>query len=277
MKNLWLFFIRYNAFFWFLLFFTAAIILAIRHNSFQRSSFVSSSNVVVGSFYDRLNSWKSYLDLSTTNEDLARENALLRQRLQKYIVRDTVDSIPLADSIDESRYEFIVAEVVNNSIHQKSNYLTLSKGTNAGIEKGMGVITSNGVVGIVLQVSTNFATVRSLLHPDSRVSVTLDSTEAFGSLVWGNNIDPKLAMLRDIPNHIKAEKGQVIRTSGFSLFPKGIKVGEVDETGITSGESFLDIRVRLSTNFYNLHHVYVVRDNLDDEKQLLEAEREDNG
>ncbi|PVH24658.1 rod shape-determining protein MreC [Sphingobacterium corticibacter] len=277
MKNLWLFFIRYNAFFWFLLFFTVAVILAIRNNSFQRSSFVSSSNVVVGSFYDRLNSWKSYLDLSTTNEDLARENALLRQRLQKYILRDTVDSIPLADSIDESRYEFIVAEVVNNSIHQKSNYLTLSKGTKAGIEKGMGVITSNGVVGIVLHVSPNFSTVRSLLHPDSRVSVTLDSTEAFGSLVWGNNIDPKLAMLRDIPNHIKAEKGQVIRTSGFSLFPKGIKVGEVAETGIASGESFLDIRVRLSTNFYKLHHVYVVKDNLEEEKQMLEAEREDNG
>ncbi|MFD2743964.1 MULTISPECIES: rod shape-determining protein MreC [Sphingobacterium] len=277
MKNLWLFFIRYNAFFWFLLFFTAAVILSIRHNSFQRSSFVSSSNIVVGSFYDKLNSWKSYLDLSTTNDDLARENASLRQKLQQYILRDTLDSIPLTDSIDESRYEFIVAEVVNNSIHQKSNYLTLGKGTNAGIEKGMGVITSNGVVGIVLDVSTNFATVRSLLHPDSRVSVTLDSTEAFGSLVWGNNIDPKLAMLRDIPNHIKAEKGQVIRTSGFSLFPKGIKVGEVDETGITSGESFLDIRVRLSTNFYNLHHVYVVKDNLEEEKQMLEAERDDNG
>ncbi len=277
MKNLWLFLIRYNAFFWFLLFFTVAILLAIRNNSFQRSSFISSSNVVVGSFYGRLNSWKSYLDLDQTNEDLARENALLRQKLQQFILKDTVDSIPLADSIDESRYEFIVAEVVNNSIHQKSNYLTLNRGTNAGIEKGMGVITSNGVVGIVLQVSTNFSTVRSLLHPDSRVSVTLDSTEAFGSLVWGNNMDPRLGTLRDIPNHIKAEKGQVIRTSGFSLFPKGIKVGEVDETGITSGESFLDIRVKLSTNFYNLHHVYVVKDNLEEEKQLLESEREDNG
>ena len=277
MKNLWLFLIRYNAFFWFLLFFTVAILLAIRNNSFQRSSFISSSNVVVGSFYGRLNSWKSYLDLDQTNEDLARENALLRQKLQQFILKDTVDSIPLADSIDESRYEFIVAEVVNNSIHQKSNYVTLSRGTNAGIEKGMGVITSNGVVGIVLQVSTNFSTVRSLLHPDSRVSVTLDSTEAFGSLVWGNNMDPRLGTLRDIPNHIKAEKGQVIRTSGFSLFPKGIKVGEVDETGITSGESFLDIRVKLSTNFYNLHHVYVVKDNLEEEKQLLESEREDNG
>ncbi|MFD2598591.1 rod shape-determining protein MreC [Sphingobacterium corticis] len=277
MKNLWLFLIRYNAFFWFLLFFTVAILLAIRNNSFQRSSFISSSNAVVGSFYGRLNSWKSYLDLDQTNEDLARENALLRQKLQQFILKDTVDSIPLADSIDESRYEFIVAEVVNNSIHQKSNYLTLNRGTNAGIEKGMGVITSNGVVGIVLQVSTNFSTVRSLLHPDSRVSVTLDSTEAFGSLVWGNNMDPRLGTLRDIPNHIKAEKGQVIRTSGFSLFPKGIKVGEVDETGITSGESFLDIRVKLSTNFYNLHHVYVVKDNLEEEKQSLESEREDNG
>ena len=103
MKNLWLFLVRYNAFFWFVLFFTVALILVVQNNRYQRSSFVNSSNVVVGSFYDKLNSWKSYLALDEANKNLAQENALLRQQLQNYILKDTVDSISLQDSIEEKR------------------------------------------------------------------------------------------------------------------------------------------------------------------------------
>lgn len=277
MKNLWLFLIRYNAFFWFFIFFVISLVLAIRSNRYQRTSFINSSNVVVGSFYERFNYWKNYLALDATNRDLAKENALLRQQLQNYILKDTIDSIPLADSIEESRYEFIIAEVVNNSVHQKSNYLTLNRGLAHGIEKNMGVIASNGVVGVVVNASENFSTVRSLLHPDTRISVVLDSSEVLGSVIWGNNIDPRFAMVRDIPNHVRIEKGQVVRTSGYSQYPKGIEVGQVEETGIASGESFLDIRIQLSTNFAALHHVYVVKDTLEPEKRALEAQTEDNG
>lgn len=277
MKNLWLFFIRYNSFFWFFLFFVFSLVLAIRNNSYQRSSFVNSSNVVVGSFYEKFNSWKSYLELDATNHDLARENALLRQQLQTYILKDTLDSIPLADSIDESRYKFIIAEVVNNSVNQKSNYITLNKGTLDGVEKGMGVIASNGVVGVVENISGHFSTVRSVLHPDTKISVVLDGEGVFGSLVWGNNTDPRFAMVRDIPNHVQVHQGQAVHTSGYSNYPQGILVGQVEETGITSGESFLDVRIKLSTNFSSLHHVYIVKDNLEKEKSDLERETADHG
>ena len=268
--------VRYNAFFWFVLFFTVALILVVQNNRYQRSSFVNSSNVVVGSFYDKLNSWKSYLALDEANKNLAQENALLRQQLQNYILKDTVDSISLQDSIEENRYQFVMGEVVNNSIHQKSNFITINKGALDGVQKGLGVITSNGVVGIVLNVSPHFSTIQSLLHPDTRISVTLDTTNVFGALVWGNNVDPKYAMVKDIPNHVKVQKGQKIYTSGFSLFPKGIEIGTVEETGIQSGESFLDVRIKLRTNFSNLNHVYVVRDLLENEKNQLEELTEDN-
>src|SRR5690606_38483583 len=270
MKNLWLFLVRYNAIFWFILFFVLSVILVVNNNNFQRASFINSSNILVGSFYKQVNSWKSYLSLSDANEKLAAENVLLRQQIQNLLQADTTaDSVYLADSIEQGRYAFIVANVANNSVHQKSNYLTLDKGSEAGIEKGMGVITSNGVVGIVLQTSRHFSSVQSLLHPDTKISVTLDSSGIFGSLVWGSNIDPRFAMVRDIPNHVQVKQGQKVFTSGYSLFPEGIEVGEVIETGIKSGESFLDVKIRLSTNFSNLSHVYVVRDLLVKEKETL--------
>lgn len=280
MKNLWLFLVRYNAFFWFVLFFTFSIFLVVQNNNYQRSSFVNSSNVIIGSFYGNVNSWKEYLSLRTTNEQLTNENALLRQQLQNITSSDTTkDAISIVDSIDDSRYDFLVASVVNNSVNQKSNYLTINKGSIDGIEKDMGVITSNGVVGTVLNVSAHFSTIKSLLHPDSKISVTLDSTStAFGSLVWGNNKDPRYAMVRDIPNHVKVYVGQPVFTSGYSTkFPKGIKIGHIVQTDLTSGESFKDIRVLLTTNFINLNHVYIVKDKMAIEKLELEKQNKDNG
>lgn len=278
MRNLWLFLIRYNAIFWFILFFVFSIILVVRHNNFQRSSFISSSNVVIGSYYKQVNSWKSYLSLNETNAELAAENGLLRQQIQHLLQADTAaDTVYMIDSIEQGRYAFIVANVANNSVHQKSNYLTLDKGAKDGIEKGMGVITSNGVVGIVLQTSEHFSSVQSLLHPDTRISVTLDSSEVIGSLVWGSSIDPRYGVVRDIPNHVEVLKGEKVYTSGFSLFPAGIQVGEIVETGLASGESFLDLKIELSTNFSNLHHVYVVKDLLVEEKERLETDSQDNG
>ncbi|MGJ1203200.1 rod shape-determining protein MreC [Sphingobacterium lactis] len=276
MKNLWLFLVRYNAFFWFILFFVASLLLVVQNNRFQRTTFINSSNVVVGSFYGKLNSWKSYLALEETNKNLALENAMLNQKLQHYMLTDTLDSVRIVDSIEMDRYQITMAEVVNNSIHQKSNFITINKGSLDGVETGLGVITSNGVVGIVLNVSKHFSTIQSLLHPDTRISVTLDTTNVFGSLVWGNNVDPSSALVKDIPNHVKVKKGMKVYTSGFSLFPKGIEVGSVSETGITSGGSFLDVRIKLRTNFANLNHVYIVKDNLEAEKVELETMTEDN-
>lgn len=278
MKNLWLFLVRYNAIFWFILFFVISLTLVVQNNNFQRASFVNSSNVMVGSFYQQVNSWKSYLSLHDANEKLAAENVSLRQQVQNLLQADTsADSVHIVDSIQQGRYAFIVANVANNSVHQKSNYLTLDKGAADGVEKGMGVITSNGVVGIVLQTSAHFSSVQSLLHPDTKISVTLDSSDVFGSLVWGNNIDPRLGMVRDIPNHVQVKKGEKVYTSGYSLFPAGIHVGDIVETGVKSGESFLDLKIKLSTNFSNLNHVYIVRDLLVNEKETLEATSQDNG
>lgn len=271
MKNLWLFFVRYNAFFWFILFFTFSLFLVIKGNDYQKSRYLNSSNRLAGNLYNKVNSWKEYIALHTHNESLTKENATLRAQLQKYIISAELDSVETQDSLDFERYQFIPANVTNNSIHQKNNYLTLDKGTSNGIEKGMGVIAPNGVVGIIREVSLHFSTVQSLLHRETKISVTLDSLNVFGSLVWGSNTDSRYAMVRDIPNHLKVDTGTKIFTSGFSLFPQGIEVGEVVETDIISGESFMDIRIRLTTDFASLRHVYLVKDVLGEEKKEIES------
>lgn len=279
MKNLWLFLVRYNAFFWFILFFVFSLFLVVNNNNYQRSSFVNSSNVLVGSFYTKVNSWKEYINLVDANKELLDENALLRFQLENVLAKDTLTTYFSDDSVDNGRYEFIVASVVNNSVHLKNNYITINKGSLDGIESDMGVITSNGVVGTVMNVSPRFSTIKSLLHPGTKISVSVDSTStAFGSLVWGENTQARFAMVRDIPNHVKLHIGQPIYTSGFSTkFPKGIKVGHIVETDIVTGGSFKDVRILLTTKFEKLTHVYIVKDKLAQEKLELESSNDNNG
>lgn len=271
MKNIWILLTKYNAFFLFLLFFGISFLFVVTNNDFQRSSTLNSSNAVIGSIYGEASRWTNYLKLADANQELLNENARLRRQIFLLQSRDTAQLQTVTDTAGTPQYSYLSARVINNSIHQKNNYITIDKGSAQGIQKGMGVIGPNGVVGIVLNVSANFATIQSVLHSDSRISAALTGSHAFGSLVWGNGYDSKKALLKDIPNHVVVAAGEQVVTSGYSLFPPGIRVGRVLETGGTGGESFLELTVELSTDFHNLQYVYVVMANFTEELDELQS------
>ncbi|TZF82068.1 rod shape-determining protein MreC [Pedobacter sp. BS3] len=277
MRNLWIFISKYNAFFLFVIFFVTALILTIKNNSYQRASVLNSSNQVIGEAYRNVNAFKSYLRLGAVNDSLARENARLRNQLKSSFYNDSIAGNSVKDTLYKQQYTYIVARVVNNSIHQKNNYITINRGKRQGVQKGMGVICGTGVVGIVLNVSDNFASVRTILHSETKISASIAGTGAFGSLVWGdNNYDPQKAVLEDIPNHITVKPGAQIVTSGYSLFPAGLPIGKVIKTGVIGGNNFLNIEVKLSTDFATLEYVYVVNNLFSTEQaQLEESNKKD--
>jgi len=269
MRNLWIFISKYNTFFLFILFFGTAVALIVQNNSFQRASTLNSSNAFIGSIYQRVDDFTQYLNLKQTNKYLSEENAYLRSLLKTSQYSKLIEQDSVLDSLGQTQYTYIVARIISNSIHQKNNYLTINRGSEEGIKKGMGVISSHGIVGIILNVSPHFATIQSLLHADTRISASLANSNAFGSLVWGTeNYDSQKAILKDIPNHVKVKPGEQVITSGYSLFPPGISIGKVIKTG-KSGDSFLDIEIKLNTDFNTLQYVYIIKDKFSDEKQQL--------
>lgn len=277
MRNLWLFISKYSAFFFFIIFFVISLLLVVRNNSFQRASALNSSAAVIGNAYTKINDIKSYLTLGAVNDSLAAENARLRNQLKSSFFIDSLNEKTVNDTLAQQQYTYVVAQVINNSIHQKNNYITINKGRRDSIKKGMGVICPTGIVGIVLNVSEHYSTIQSLLHSDTRISASITETHVFGSLVWGeDNADPQIATLNDIPNNIKVKRGQHVVTSGFSLFPNGIPIGKVVAVGFSGGQSFLDIKVRLSTNFATLSYVYIVKNSLALEQQVLESQNKKN-
>ena len=273
MRNLWMFISKYNAFFLFIIFFIISLMLVGRNNSYQKAAIVNTSNELSGQAYEQADYFKSYLTLRSVNDSLIAENARLRNQLKSAFTNDTVKQINVNDTITKQQYISIEARIVSNSIHQKNNYITISRGSKHGIKPGMGVICSSGIVGIVRDVSENYARIQSLLHSGTKISASIVGTNAFGSLVWGEgNYDPQKAILLDIPNHVIVKKGEKVITTGFSLFPAGLPIGVISRTGVKGGNNFLDIEVKLNTDFSTLQYVYVVNNLRSAEQQQLEGQ-----
>ncbi|MBC7565730.1 MAG: rod shape-determining protein MreC [Pedobacter sp.] len=273
MRNLWIFLSRYNAFFFFIIFFTIGLFLTVKNNAYQRSVTVNSTNKVVGEVYTNLNVLKRYMSLGMVNDSLARENAKLKTNILQLQNIDTAKDVIVKDTLGVPQFTYLSARVVKNSITLRNNVITINKGTLDGIVAGMPVISpGSGIVGYIMDVSEHFATIRSLLHKATFISVNVKKNNAVGSLIWGEgNLDYRKAYIKDVPNHFKLQLGDTVVTSNFSSFPAGIPVGKVTNTGVSKGDNFKLIEISLINDFSTLQYVYVIKDKFAAEQKEIEA------
>ncbi len=270
MNNLLNFIWRHHFTFLFLLLEVVSFFILVQSNKFQNANFLSSTNEISGSIYAGLNNLTEYIELKKTNEDLARENARLNTYSKNSFIKISGDFLLLSDTVYKQQYKYLNAKVINSSTTKRNNFLVIDRGRVQGIEPGMGVICSNGVVGIINKVSENFSSVISLLHKETKISAKLKKNDYFGIASWeGGNYE--YATLSDIPRHVELIKGDTIVTrSGSGIFPEGILLGWVDEFEVPPGENYFNIRFRLSTEFNRLTYVYVVKNILKNEQEILE-------
>ena len=115
MRNLLIFITKYNAFFLFVIFEVAAIVIYIKYNSFQKASIINSTNRITCDLYARIDEFKDYLTLREVNDSLAAENARLRSQLKTSFYIDTTVKSTVIDTIYKQQYDYIEAKVINNS------------------------------------------------------------------------------------------------------------------------------------------------------------------
>ncbi|WP_210487980.1 rod shape-determining protein MreC [Rufibacter aurantiacus] len=279
MRKLFIFIFRIRAFLVFLLLEGVSIYLLYRSNTYHSAAFYQSSNYYVGRVLEIQSQVADYFRLTEVNQTLAQENAQLRAQLTQIqerklndslgVVKDSVfvqvrardpkDSLQAPrDSLEELVFTYRPARVTSNSVRGLNNHLALNVGSDAGIRPGMGVLTANGIVGRVKAVSKHYATVTSLLHSQTLISVKLKRNKSLGSIKWDTE-NPETASLHYIPLSEKIFKGDSVVTSGAGgIYPPGIMVGRVISVRKELDKSFYTIVVRLSVDFEKLSYVYVV-------------------
>ncbi len=171
----------------------------------------------------------------------------------------------------EVAYPLIPARVINNSLRNVDNYLTLNVGTADGVQAGLGVLSATGVVGRVKAASEHYATVTSLLHSKSAVAAKIKRDGTFGSVKWPGD-DFSHALLDYIPRQNRLVRGDTVVTSGYNaIFPEGVLVGTVESFVKEPDKNFWTVTLRLSTDFSRLTYVYVVHNRPHIERDSLET------
>ena len=238
-----------------------AVTLIFSRNSMQQTLAAGQATVFNAWVSGYIDQGTSYLKLKQINEDLVAQNKALMAQVYGKGQSGNPQFRRVTDTIGGGQiYTFVDADIVNNSITRNDNYFTIDRGKRHGVFPKMGVIAPNGIAGIVVNTTNNYALVQSVLSVNKiRINAALKNTGFFGTLTWkGDN--SRTMHLADIPKYVPLKVGDTVLTDGkSSIFPQGIMIGRIAGYEVDSKTGYWDISVELNQKMGNLQKVFVVR------------------
>lgn len=241
----------------------------LNKRSFYHQSIFSSVALTFSSKFNMTRqSVSSYLDLANNNKKLIAENTKLKElELMHFTEKSKKDR-----AADTFAFQVLSARIIKNSYNRARNYLIIDQGYKDGIETEMGVISSDGVVGIVNQVTADFSSVISILHRDLKINAGFKKNGAYGSLSWQGK-HPKRMKLNDVSTLNPVMLGDTIVTGGMSdYFPHGIPIGKVFNFQKPELEGYYDIDIELFSNLMQKEFVYILKNIKKDQLNQLKSE-----
>jgi len=268
MKNILLIFIKYGTHLLFIVLQIICFTFIINNNEVHEQIYDNTKSIFFGNLNNKVDQLSDYLKLDEQNDSLVRENAKLMDIIINQRTAEISDTI--SDTLLLQQYSFIPAEICNKTIHLRNNYFTLCAGSINGVKPMMGVISAEGLVGIITKVSEHYSQVIPLLHSQSRISASVRGNDFFGNLVW-TDTDATQMTLEAIPKHAPISVGDTVVTSGYSsIFPRDLPIGTIINFEVAKGSSNYKIDVKLFTDLNNLSYAYVVDNRLKEEQIELE-------
>lgn len=252
------------------------LVLLSSSSKTHETVFAGATAELTGNFNERYSHLRSYFSLRETNQLLAEENARLRNQLSSNFelinnrkIQGTDTTV--VDTLGRYRkYTYLPAAVVGNTYTLQNNYLVLERGSAQGIKKGMSVIGSNGIVGVVVEVTDNYSKVMSLLHHNSKVSAMLKKDNSAGSIEW-DGVDPSYLILHNVTKSAKIANGDSVVTSTYSAnYPSHLLIGTVAGIIPDPSSNFYTLKIKTATNFYTIQFVNVIENTRFAERIQLE-------
>lgn len=189
-------------------------------------------------------------------ESLEAENVELKHELTKLKEELNIEHVL-------SEYDYLNATVVNRNALYWYNTLTIDKGSHNGIEEGMVVINSTGLIGKVVSVSTFSADIKLITTNDTnnKISVTVTNGEnKLTGLINGYNYNDGYLKVEGISNTETVNIGDYVYTSGLGgVFPSGILIGRVENVITDVYDLSKIINVKPSANFADINYVTILK------------------
>ncbi len=250
----------------------AAVLMLSNNSQIQRLWIARISHGFMASTWGATQSVSNYFSLKKQNDALALENDRLLRLVRRYeSVLSTKDSLMRPQKDDG--FNYIPATIIKSSTNSQHNYLIIDKGSDDGVIRNSGIITSQGVIGIIDAVSAHYSYAISFLNTELFISARLGNSGAVGPLAW-DGISSDGAILKEIPLQFRFAPGDTVYTSGYStIFPPDIPIGVAGESKIINGATN-EIRVKLFQDHKALKYVTIVSNTRSEEIEAIEKQEE---
>ena len=203
-------------------------------------------------------------------ETLEAENAVLKEQLAQM-----EDAARHADSVTRENerlrklmelkaahedFEIVDAYIIARSSNDWTNTLTINRGASAGIAVDMCAVTEDGaVVGLVTEVGSNYAVIRSVLDASLDISATISSTGSSG-MVQGGYASGQYGRLemKYLPSSAAIRTNDQVVTAGSTVYPRNLILGSVVGVGFTDTGVEKYAYLEPAADIGNLEQVFII-------------------
>lgn len=175
---------------------------------------------------------KTTEQLQAEIDKLEKENQNLKDMLVDYydIKEQNEQLLKYYDIKKENKdFSIVPATVIAKDPNENFYGFTLDKGKTDGVEINNTVMTENGLVGWVCEVSPKSCKVKTILSPDAKIGAVVKRTSDNGIIMGSADYsDNNLTLMQNISAQNSVKKGDIVVTSGYGgVYPKNIKIGEI--------------------------------------------------
>jgi rod shape-determining protein MreC len=207
--------------------------------------------------------------LITQPEDvttLREKNAVLEaenSKLQVQIIelqQQVTEAQLLSTLVDYERRhvenEYIAASVIARDISPFMHYVIIDRGSDAGLRKGMPVITQQGLVGNIAAVTAGAARVQLINDPGSSINVILQKSDV--EAVLNGQITGEI-QLNMISQNAVVQPGDLVMTSGLGgNYPADLVIGQIVTVRSEPSSLFQTASVQPAVDFSQIEIVLII-------------------
>lgn len=203
-------------------------------------------------------------------EALEAENAALKEQLSglqedareaDYLIRENERLRKLLELKQAHEdYELVDGYIIARSSQDWISTLTINRGTTAGIEVGMCAITENGeVVGLVTEVGSNYAVVKTVLDSSLEISATVADTGYAGMVTGGYSSGHGSLLRMDyLPSASIIRNDDQVVTSGSTVYPRNLILGYIVDAGIEDTGVAKFAMLKPAADIDNLEQIFIL-------------------
>lgn len=266
MRNLYIFIVKTIHIFLFLILGGISIYLIYKSSNYKQWALNAWTKEITGPILKLQSNYMDWIRVRKENSQLFEQNKnLLTIAFNHKFDTSQIETIYHGDSLF---FEYHKAKVIESTVNKQNNYIILDKGLHDGIRADMGVISTQGVVGIIKETSPNFSIVLPIIHSKFTIFAKVRNTDVSGMMTW-DGMDARHAQLSNLPHIEDVKVSDTIVTQHSLIFPADYPIGIVEYILPETSGGYFVINIRLLASFDRLRNVYIIEQKYSEELNEL--------